>query len=728
MRIRNRSWFKKAVPSISIALALVAGCSEEEETRPQGTSSGSTSSSVGSGGEGTGGATGGTGGGGVTTAAGTGGGGGMGGGGGAGGGTACAEPQPGKAAGKRLIIFVWDGLRPDAITAEDTPNLHKLREEGTNFSDNHATYPTFTMMNSATLATGAFPEKTGYYGNTFWAPGAKGNNSSGAPVDYNQPVFTEDYALLEDLDAFYNNQLLLVGSLFKAAQDAGLKTATVGKTGAAFLQDLHKGGIIIDERMAYPLTFAQELQAAGLALPKTTPFAYDAGQVTLAANNGDPTASLAKKLLADGVTTDPTDASGNQYTAANEYLMGVYLDVILPQKTPDLSLVWMRNPDATEHTYGPGTANYKDALKAQDMLLGKLRDKLTALNIAQETNIIIVSDHGHSTISGPLDLFPLRGVNAGNVGDADPAGYSVSGNVWLADLLTRAGFAAFDGDVCKYDPVLSGIKADGSTVYTTETDNTGMLCGAPAGKKYTVPGHKVPAAIPLNAVIVASNGGSDYLYVPSESPQLVKELVRFLQSREEVGAVFIDSQYGPVEGTLPLDMIRVENLAGRNPDIIASYTYDETAVVQGMPGIEYASAFNNINRGMHGSFSPIDVHNTLLAAGPDFKAGYVDALPSGNVDVAPTAAFLLNLSLPQADGRPLYEAMAQGVADKEYSVAAETASSSQATGLVMKRPTNPDGADVNPDATTYSIELHTKTATYCGKSYTYFDYAKAIRQ
>ena len=37
-------------------------------------------------------------------------------------------------------------------------------------------------------------------------------------------------------------------------------------------------------------------------------------------------------------------------------------------------------------------------------------------------------------------------------------------------------------------------------------------------------------------------------------------------------------------------------------------------------GTEYESAQNY--RGMHGSFSPIDVHNTMIARGPDFKAHF----------------------------------------------------------------------------------------------------------
>src|SRR6266542_2046870 len=64
-------------------------------------------------------------------------------------GTATAGERP------RVIIFVWDGLRPDAITRAETPNLYALREEGVEFSDHHATYPTFTMVNAASLATGS---------------------------------------------------------------------------------------------------------------------------------------------------------------------------------------------------------------------------------------------------------------------------------------------------------------------------------------------------------------------------------------------------------------------------------------------------------------------------------------------------------------------------------------------------------------------------------------------
>src|SRR5438445_11247729 len=77
---------------------------------------------------------------------------------------ACAtgSGQRGSAPPERnVLIVVWDGLRPDAIDAGDTPNLLRLREAGTAFTDNHSTYTTFTMMNSARVATGGFPGTPG---------------------------------------------------------------------------------------------------------------------------------------------------------------------------------------------------------------------------------------------------------------------------------------------------------------------------------------------------------------------------------------------------------------------------------------------------------------------------------------------------------------------------------------------------------------------------------------
>jgi arylsulfatase A-like enzyme len=523
--------------------------------------------------------------------------------------------------------------------------------------------------------------------------------------------------------------LLLVGTLFQAAQKAGLVTATVGKSGAAFLQDVGEAGFIIDEKFAYPLAFAKQLQEAGYALPRLTPNAYAPGSITLASTNGDPTGAGGRTNLSDNSTSDPTDQGGTPYHKANSYMMGIYLDVILAQKYPDLTLIWLRNPDSTEHAYGPGSANYQDSLKSQDQLLGMLQDKLSVLGLTATTDVIVVSDHGHSSVSGPLSLFPLRAVKAdpsgfGNTtGDIDPNGFSVSGDVRLAHLMAQAGFVVYDGVGCTFDPVMSGIAASSNPLYPIQIDADGSICGL-VGGRYNTPAYRVPAGpLPPKAIVIAANGGSEYLYVPDHDATTVANAVKFLQSREEIGAIFVASSYSSLPGTMTLDQVKLENSAGRNPDIVAGYDYDETAVVQGMKGIEFESAQNY--RGMHGTFSPIDVHNTLVAAGPRFKSAMQDTLPSGNVDVAPTVAAILGLSLPAAAGRSLDEALLEGKAVTDYPVTPSVlAPAAAATGLSMVLPTNTADAS----KTTYTFQLHVKDLTVSGQTYRYFDSAKATRQ
>lgn len=634
-----------------------------------------------------------------------------------------ATPPP---ADRSVIIIVWDGLRPDAVTAADTPNLARLRDAGVDFTDHHATYPTFTMMNAASLATGRFPDRTGFYGNVLWQPAATGTDSSGKPVDFRQPVFSEDYGVLDGLKA--PGKQLLSDTLFEAAQAAGMVTLAVGKSGAAYLQDTGRGGLLLDERTAMPLAFARQLQAAGVALPPTAPRAYAAGELVLAPDNGNPVEAKPVKKLADGVSSDPEDTSGSPYRGTLEYVVRTYADHILPDNRPRLTMVWLRDPDTTQHNYGVGTPDWRDALRTEDRLLGELLARLDALGRRAATDVIVVSDHGHSNVSGPQDLFPLRAVHGGAVGEIAAGGHATSGLVRLADLLRRAGFTAFDGLGCTLHPVAAGIRKDGTPVYPILTDRDGSVCGK-EGQRYQMPPYKVPPQLPAHALVVAVNGGSDYIYVPDHDPAVVQNTVAFLQSRAEVGAIFVDDRYGALPGTMPLGAIHARDAAGKNPDIILGYDYDERAVIEGVRGTEMAGMLGGANfRGMHGSFSPIDVHNTLIAAGPDFRAGFRDPLPTGNVDVAPTVARILGLPLPRAQGRALLEALSRGAAVDDYRVARQVQHPrAPATGLTVHVPTDPDGKDIAPGLGTYSFELHVTALTYGAQTYTYFDFAKTRR-
>src|SRR5258708_14795741 len=139
----------------------------------------------------------------------------------------------------RVIVFVWDGVRPDAISRADTPHLYALRQEGVDFSDHHSVYPTFTMVNATALATGSFPGSNAYYGNYVFQPGPVGRDTAGKAVHFDREVaFTEDYGGFRNLEAHPGNRHLPRPTPFQGAHRPGFETAPVGRGGRAFLHDL----------------------------------------------------------------------------------------------------------------------------------------------------------------------------------------------------------------------------------------------------------------------------------------------------------------------------------------------------------------------------------------------------------------------------------------------------------------------------------------------------------
>jgi arylsulfatase A-like enzyme len=636
-----------------------------------------------------------------------------------------ATSQPSTSAPRRVIIFVWDGLRADDVTPENMPHYFALARSGVVFADHHAVYPTFTMMNSASIATGTYPGRHGFYGNVVYAPNAKGKNAKGAVIDFSAPAFIEDFGVVEAVRDAYQGRLTLVPTMLQAAQARGLTTAAVGKFGAAFIQDYQRGGIILDEDAAIPLSFAKELQDAGYALPKNTVNAYGEGALVLRPNNGDPTAPIPIQRLNDRETANPLDRTGALSRPGFRYLTDVFVNYILPKKKPDLTIFWSKEPDATNHAYGPGTYNSIDATKMNDEILGRVVDKIRELGWEQTTDIIITQDHNHSTVSGDVAHFPFRSVVDGRVGAHDPYGYSVSGFVRTAALLSLDGLKAYDGAGCRNIPTLSGILFDGSYLHPAKNDADGNMCGK--AQTYTSAKYVVPNPVPAGAIVVAANAGSDYLFVPDGDANTVRAAVARLQSRLQFGAVFVSDKYGDIPGTLRMGLINTESPApGRGPDIIVSFTFDEHLAVAGRPGISYASSVNR--RGDHGSFSRTDTHISLMAHGPDFKSAMLDTLPTANVDIAPTVARILALNMPGVQGRVLEEALKGGPHVTDYALLPKTYRSSKQNGLKMKLPTDLDGRSIDPNLSTYSVELAAKVLTRGRMTYSYFDQAKALRE
>ena len=154
-------------------------------------------------------------------------------------------------------------------------------------------------------------------------------------------------------------------------------------------------------------------------------------------------------------------------------------------------------------------------------------------------------------------------------------------------------------------------------------------------------------------ILQVALGGSTAFYIPGRDPELVKKLVAFLQATNYAGPIFTRTA---LPGTFAMEAARIDS--PDSPDVLLSFRWQDGKNANGVPGLLAAEGRRN-NYGTHASLSRYDIHNTLVAAGPDIRAGFRDTLPTANVDVAPTILHLLGIpGADQMDGRILREALA----------------------------------------------------------------------
>jgi len=258
------------------------------------------------------------------------------------------------------MVFVLDGLRPDSITPEDTPNLHRLRRQGVNYVNSHAAVPTVTRVNSAVIGTGAYPGTNGIVGNSMYVPEVASS-----------PFSTGNAENLIKLDSVTGGRMVLVKTLAERLTEAGKKVVTVGSgsSGSSLLLNpraprgnagvmINTGNVSAERPLAYPAAVGEEIIA----------------------RFGSP----------------PTAAGEPNFNSKVDYGVRVLRDYVLPELRPDVVLNWLTEPDHSQHQHAAGSPQARETIRNDDRQIGLVLDRLSELGLRESTNIFVVSDHGFS--------------------------------------------------------------------------------------------------------------------------------------------------------------------------------------------------------------------------------------------------------------------------------------------------------------------------------------------
>jgi hypothetical protein len=542
-----------------------------------------------------------------------------------------------------VVLFVADGLRPGLVGEQTTPALAVLLKKGVHFTNTHAMFPTFTMANAASMATGHKVGDTGNFSNTmnvgFPVPGA-GNSLT---------PFLESDPVLGDVDEHFSGDYLNQETVMRAARAAGLSTATIGKLGPALTFDhTERSGeqtIVIDDSTGraggIPLSaeMQKRLKAAGLDL-----------QAPTRGDNGKA-----------GDFQTPGTLVAN--TVQQDYFIKATSKAVLPlfkeRVKPFMLIFWSRDPDGTQHNQGdslgrllPGINGPTSlaAIRNADDNLAALLAALKELSLDVTTDVIVTADHGFATISKESATSFAATQSYKNV----------------PPHLLPPGFLAID-------------IAHGLGMPLLDPDN--RYQEVPAGS-YPSRGNGLIGGDKTNPeAVVAANGGSDLVYLPNGDTALARKIVDILAAQDYVSGLFVSEDLGPIPGTLPISAIDLKGSAVTPiPAIVVNFRTFSTGCADPLTcTVEVADTVLQQGQGMHGTFSRADTIIIGGAEGPDFRAGFIDPAPTSNADIGRTMAAILGLQIHDTGkliGRVLSEAMPNGkIPDWKTSLQISTADS-----------------------------------------------------
>lgn len=281
---------------------------------------------------------------------------------------------PGKA--KHVVVVVMDGLRADTVTPEDMPTLFALSQNGATFAHHHPVYLSSTEVNSAAIGTGAYPDHTGIMANKEYRP----------DIDLLKPIGVEEEPSVRKGDALTNSQYLRMPTVAEIVQAAGMRSIVAGTKPVALLLDR-----AVRESANNSVTLYQ-----GQTLP--TALASD----------------LAKS---DGPLPDLADATKSANARQDAWTTRILTHRLWANGLPAFTTLWLSEPDYAQHGSGPGSAVAKSALKSSDDNLAAVLQTLKTSGNLDSTDIIVVSDHGFSTISHTVPLAEILTQNGFTASD-----------------------------------------------------------------------------------------------------------------------------------------------------------------------------------------------------------------------------------------------------------------------------------------------------------------------
>ncbi|MDE2688678.1 MAG: alkaline phosphatase family protein [Chloroflexota bacterium] len=321
---------------------------------------------------------------------------------------------------RNILLVAFDGLQPAQVTPALTPNLAAFVAEGVAFDNHHPSFPSVTRSNAATMTTGCYPGRHGLAANMLVMRDFDPHTAFSAL----EPTLAE---------VARKTPVLLAPTLADIMSRHGLEYVAVG-TGTSGNAYVHN------------------------------PYAATAGGATI-----HPEFCLPYPLHDDIIARFgewPPEGETNADKLA--HAVDITTEYVLTERQPAVTFVWFTEPDKAQHAHGVGAKMSNRALRETDEQFGRLLEWLDAAGA--DTDVLVISDHGYSTI---IDIVEIEALlrDAGFPAGDEPGGVTVAGNGGAAL------FYAHDRDAATVDRLASWMMRQAWCGALVASDSLGQIEG-----------------------------------------------------------------------------------------------------------------------------------------------------------------------------------------------------------------------------------------------------------
>jgi phosphonoacetate hydrolase len=265
----------------------------------------------------------------------------------------------------RVVVVVFDGLRPDMVTPDRMPALAAFADQGLWFREARSVFPSVTRVATSSIASGAPPAVHGVVGNAFLFPEVTREHV----FDTTSP---DDLALAR---ARLGDGLVTAETLGDRLAAAGLSFAVVhtGSAGSAYC---------INPRAAAHGHWTYSVQGE-----RHTPTPAAVREVM--ERFGEPPARRLPR------------------STEMDYAARVFTDHVLHSLKPDVALVWFAEPDTSFHYLMLDSADARTVMGTVDAAFARILAAVQSAPDAAGTAIIVASDHGQISNRGAVAMDAL---------------------------------------------------------------------------------------------------------------------------------------------------------------------------------------------------------------------------------------------------------------------------------------------------------------------------------